>query len=263
LLPLRITLLIPAERALADCKAIEPTFNLHADDLNALKATDGLADSNETSFIQAEAGAVEDMAGQKLKFVDGDGGAIKVTSFVPDSKPPSLVSFETDLNSGKLHLTFSESIKASTMNVGSIALQSAKALSAGIKRVILKGSNVAHSSPLSVTILLDSDIINEIKSARTFGTNENNTFVTITSAAIKDTSNNDVVTILNSDGVQAFAVKPDETKPEVRDFALDMNNGIMNITFSEAMDPNTVVSASFILQDKDNSPSNTKSGKML
>jgi hypothetical protein len=50
------------------------------------------------------------MAGQKLKQIDGNGEAIRVTSFISDLTPPALRTFEFDLDSSKLHLTFTEAI---------------------------------------------------------------------------------------------------------------------------------------------------------
>ena len=83
----------------------ELTLVLHSDDLDAIKASDIAVDASST-YLTAQAGGVGDMTGNTL-----DPTLLRKpsASYLPDVTPPTLSSFDLDLDEGLLHIEFGES----------------------------------------------------------------------------------------------------------------------------------------------------------
>jgi hypothetical protein len=94
-------------------------------DLDAIKADTSLATDAEDTFIKLAQGAIVDMNDNAIAEVVSE----KATGYVVDSTKPTLTSFDLDMDSLKLKLTFSETVLASSLVPTKITLQHAATVS--------------------------------------------------------------------------------------------------------------------------------------
>ena len=96
-------------------------------DSNAIKLADDIATSRENTFIVVANGTATDREQLPLtEIVYND--AIQATSIIKDEIPPTIDGFVIDLNSGVLHLTFSEVVANKSFNFTGITLYSSTVL---------------------------------------------------------------------------------------------------------------------------------------
>merc|ERR1711871_1079700 len=96
----------------------ELTLVLDDADLDAIKASDIAVDASST-YLTAQAGGVGDMTGNTL-----DPTLLRKpsASYLPDVTPPTLSSFDLDLDEGLLHIEFGESVDEDTLDLSKILL---------------------------------------------------------------------------------------------------------------------------------------------
>ena len=87
--------------------------------------------------------------------------------------------------------------------------------------------------------------LNAIKSNRLIATEENNTFVSISAELIADLANLNV----KSTTIIVTEYTPDTTDPTLEGFELNINEGTLTLSFSEAIDPNITDVTQILLQD--------------
>merc|ERR1719316_1249361 len=94
------------------------TLVLDDADLDAIKASDIAVDASST-YLTAQAGGVGDMTGNTL-----DPTLLRKpsASYLPDVTPPTLSSFDLDLDEGLLHIEFGESVDEDTLDLSKILL---------------------------------------------------------------------------------------------------------------------------------------------
>lgn len=85
-------------------------------------------------------------------------------------------------------------------------------------------------------------------------TTVDNTFITISSGAVRDSDGNSVLDISIENALQASLVIPDTLPPFVSVFNIDMNQGALVLIASEPIDRETVVPSLLTLQDSSVSP---------
>ena len=91
------------------------TLKVTNDDLNVIKQRTGLAISQGTTFVAVTEYAVNDMAGNRIAAI-ATSNALAASDFTADSTEPELDSFDIDLAAGRLTLSFSETVNASTFD---------------------------------------------------------------------------------------------------------------------------------------------------
>ena len=91
------------------------------EELNNIKAIDGLADSNFdpllNTFLAITSFAFRDMNMNFNNEIRSDTMAQRITSFILDTTRPELVSSTLNLNEGSLTLNFSETMRESTLDL--------------------------------------------------------------------------------------------------------------------------------------------------
>jgi hypothetical protein len=106
-------------------------FDIADKDFNGMKELTGVAERRANTFITATSITVGDMMGFETStnylqvIEDGSIDSLYATNFTADQLPPSLTSFDLNLDSkarGNLTLVFSEPVDASTLDVGKITL---------------------------------------------------------------------------------------------------------------------------------------------
>ena len=221
--------------------ALNLTITLSQSDLNILKNKTTLAISRNTTFVSITENIILDLAGngipQTVQIVD---------DFTPDETSPQLISFNFDLDGGILNLTFSETINLTSFDPSQLDLQ--KTASSNNDSVnITSEAEVTLINLVSVSIQLTDDTIDAIKLIEGLGTSESLTYITATENLVTDKNDNTLQPINSSVALRATFVIEDDTMPRLINYTLDLNDGLLLLTFSEAVNGSTFNVSSFTL----------------
>ena len=218
------------------------------EDLDSLKNIRSLATAQNNTFLSWTLSTIDDMAGNDVIAREPQFGR-HVTLFTPDTTSPELVSFDLDLNDGRLILTFSETVKIrDSLNVSEITLLYAPDDS---ENPLFEYSLTSSGSPLLGSSSIDDDSrvifimlsfadLNAIKNRSLLATNSNNTFLSITNLTVVDLADNEVVEVppLMARPVRIFT--EDSTPPVLVSFALDMDASQLTLTFNETVNSSSL-----------------------
>jgi hypothetical protein len=191
-----------------------------------------------------------------------DGSALAVRNSVPDTTPPTLDSFEVDINSGLLTFTFSEPVDGSTINIGLIQLQGSTLESATDHYTLTSNSVLSSNDGFQVVLNMaifqvDLHGIKQAMQNLVFS-DEDHSYITIASGAFADYSGNLATVIADGSALKASGYIPDTVKPILLSFDLEIGSsgatdyGILNLHFDEPVNSASIVFASYSLSDFDN-----------
>ena len=211
------------------------TLALSDPDTIALKSNSRLATEAANTFLSVAAGTIRDMAGNQLVAIAAEAGQ-QVNSLTSDLSPVSVTDMALDFEANTLTLTFDDVVDPSSMQVFAISLQDAATATAPNRVVTLATSTTNSSAGYFTVIRLTLDDRLRLLRARNTATRLNNTFLIMGANAFNDINGRDVIAVTDGNGVPASAFQADVTAPRVTAFELDMNNGLLSLTFSEAMD---------------------------
>ena len=219
-------------------------------DLNRLKQLTTLATSQGNTFISLTPEAISDMNGNPVIEVPPH-DSFPASDFTFDTTPPMLISFNLNLTSEVLSLTFDETVNASSLRPESITVQQAEYthLVSLISWYQLQGGNGSTIDDYIIDIQLDDVDLNELKRLTRIATSRENTYVTITPELVSDMSGNRVVEIINGRGLQVSSFFEDVIPPVLSEFHLDMDEGELHLTFSETVNANSFDVTQITLQD--------------
>ena len=219
-------------------------------DLNMLKEQTELATTVDNTFISMTNEAFRDMNRNQLVPVSDD-NATRVTTVTPDTTPPSLVFFDLNMTSEILSLTFNESVDASTLVVQELVIQQAEYVSmvSLVSSYQLVGGTGSSTDDYIVDIQLSSEDLNELKRLTDVATALDNTYLRFGSGLIKDMNGNSVVEVVNGAGARVRCFTTDAVRPELDDFHLDMDRGVLYLTFSETVNASSFDVTQITLQD--------------
>ena len=161
--------------------------------------------------------------------------AINASSVVSDVTGPVLQEFRFDLDSGHLSLTFSETVLASSVNTTAFSLQSTATATNDTLTYTLTGGEILTPDGPIVTIELSADDLDELKLVSGLAAGVTSTYLTLTERAVTDAERNQVEPRTTSNPANVTSFIEDTTPPELRSFVLDLNNGQLNLNFTEAV----------------------------
>ncbi|KAL5488651.1 hypothetical protein EMCRGX_G017627 [Ephydatia muelleri] len=136
--------------------------------------------------------------------------ALHVRNLTVDTNPPSLGSFNLDMNVGIITLYFNETVRVSTLNPATLMLSQ--------YAYYASPNATPYSSVQSYTL--------------TGG---------MVQVPVSDMSGNAVVPLVNGSGLAVSNFTPDTTAPDISFYLLDMNMGQIVLTFTESVDAATLV----------------------
>ena len=205
-----------------------------------------LATGTTDTFLAFPARTISDMAGNRVVEVQ-DGLAMSVSTYNPDVTNPTLDEFDLDMDSGTLTLYFSEAVLGSSFDAAGITFQSLDKLAgtSGVDYQTFKltddtTNQFKGNNSETIYVRLFEDDVNNLKYNLMLAVSSNSTSISLKSTAVTDMSGNNVIAIssgnaltCNGDNVGYIY---DTTQPKARAFDLDMNTGLLTLTFSETMD---------------------------
>ena len=211
-------------------------FTIQAADLLVIKSLglNGLATSAATTYISHASSLITDTKSNPAQVRNDSSNALVAAGYVRDQTDPDLdiTTVHLDMNSGLLRLGFDEPVDTATFNATAITLQNAQTGFTDSYNIM--SASIAYTPTESlnthIDIMLSAEDIRQIKLKTSLATAIPDTFVTFTSRMIADVAGNRVTAI---SGQQVATYQPDITPPELVDWDLDVNQGLMTLTFND------------------------------
>lgn len=225
-------------------------------DLNALKAVTDLATSASDTYIIATQYTVRDMNNNPLSAISDD-SALQVLpiGYTRDSTSPRLETFELNLSTEQLILTFSETVQTTSLDPTQLTLQSRiNSATAGTRIVRLTGGSLPQENSRIVALQLSEDDANTIKRYRDIATSSADTFLSLTSNAVQDPVGNRVVARADNNAREVTTFMGDNIRPRLQSFGLDLDQRLLTLTFDETVDVSTFSITRVTLQDRQTRP---------
>ena len=238
---------------------------LSAADVSAIKKRGGLATTADDTYLGLSSSTPlaynsdQSSVGAPLFVVPiVAASAMKVTSFTPDVVPPNLLSYDLNKNSGTLTLRFDEPVNLKTFNTSGIVVQSKIERGSGLNFVILQGSGTkvvgsdgtGGIGASTIQITLGMSDLGKVLSL------DLGSYLTMTKDTAKDMSIPplDTVPIVDGSAMAVTLLTPDTTGPNIQRVDIDLELGLLTITFSEPVDASTFKPSLMSLQGVASSP---------
>ena len=202
-------------------------------DINEVKAIRSLCTQGSDCFMTIAASAVLDSRGTGTNPVT-DGQALIVRRYTPDTTPPEVNSWELDMNTGRITISFSETIDITTFLPGGLVLSSSMNGVVSHRLSVLSELSPRDAAS-AITVQLTAGDINAIKINEMLGTNLDNSFLSIQPRSFRDMFSNHNQMVVS--GANRFI--PDTTSPSLLHFSFNAYAGVLSLTFSEVIDTST------------------------
>jgi len=225
-------------------------INISIVDANRIKSVNPLATSIPSSWLQLQSCFAVDMARNILV----SSSNIQATYYSPDVTNPNFISFDMNMNTHHVKVTFDEPVNISTF-------QNAVELFSDNTNDYLSADyfSFAASTFTLTDILLDKTVfiflidevsINMIKMLTTLARNSSTTYLGTSTAFVADMVSNNVnaVGLTPASRLQVKLFVPDTTKPMIRSFDLDLHTSILTISFSETVLATSVKPSLFAIE---------------
>ena len=220
-----------------------------ADDLfDEIRNNSAIGTGAGTAYVSVGAASVRDFVNISVTEIV-DSTAIQVTSFTDDTTAPVLLAYDVDLDANTMVFTFNEPVDASTLDLSRITIQDQQGASQTV------GLSAASSSSFDGEIIscsLSTTDVNALKANTALATGRSNTWLRMTPGAVQDTFGVDSASIDNLGAIQAASYIDDATNPELEDFTIDLNIGMIRLTFNEPVDRATFSPGAVQLQSTTN-----------
>ena len=218
---------------------------LNNSDLNELKSRRiGRTDS---VWITMEMTTVRDIVGLPVQVVN-QANSIRVSRRITDTSPPQLLSFRIDMDASTITLSFNETVESSTLQAAGITITAHPNATSGNLSYTLSSKSYTSSLNLAeIVVNIHNDDLNIIKQRTELATSRDDTYIFLTSSTINDTFDNMVVELLQTEAIQASQYTRDVTGPAIESFELDMNTGVLTVSFSETVNSSMLNTAGITL----------------
>lgn len=168
---------------------------------------------------------------------------------------PTLQTFSLDMAYGKVSLSFSYPINASSLVINKVTLQAKKIVKDTNSTTLIfrprgtyndvrkQGNNTAN-----LFFFLTSDDYALLKIQKLIGTSTSNSFITLENGTVHNINHVSNRPVNHTHGFQVTTFNPDKAPPYIEDFSLNMNSGVIVIEFSEPIDPLTFTFSGLTIQ---------------
>ena len=224
-----------------------PTIYLTLSDLSQIKClNDVRVDANNT-HLQATLGTVFDTTGNPVEET-----SVPAHNVTGDITPPQLITFDMDINSGTLSLTFDEPVDPSTLVLSQISLQST-ATDTASRLTLTSGSTSSEVSSV-VEIRLTVNDLNAIKINSELAKDPNSTYISVGAGFVEDCAGISASSISSVSALQVTLYSEDVTPPELISFNLDLDDGTLILYFDEPVDVSSLDVSGITIQNAPFSP---------
>ena len=200
-------------------------IQLSDDDLSTLKMPNNFGTNAQDTFIELDITGITDFAGFFLNSTVGGNVVTQSINVTTDNSGPRIISSSLDLNSGLLTLLFDEVALANSITFSAITVVNADT-SATIVTLDTRSTTNTTQNARRVDITIPLEDVNLINSA---GTDQID--LSIANGFVLDIISNSFSQVTVSP-----TLTEDLTAPLLLQWSLDMNSGLIQVTFSEAVD---------------------------
>jgi len=160
-------------------------------------------------------------------------------------------------------MNFNESVQASTLSIGEIVLSNAADTSsvdpvANTFRLTTCSTSTSTDGPTIIVSMCNADL-DVLKTKPTLAVSQATTYISFSSALIKNMANINVVTVSLSSAVGSSSYQVDLTPPTIRRFDLNMNatvnennvilgSALLTLYFSETVNVSTITPSAITIQ---------------
>ena len=230
---------------------------LHVSDLNKIKANLQLATQASDSYVSFPATMAEDIEGRNVIGVP-DTIAQMVAIYVRDTTSPMLTSYNLDMDTGIVIMNYTESVLLSSFTPTELSIQNSASSPSSMYQFKAGTLNPQTQGTLAdsvITLNIDYNDLNEIKSRTSLATGSSDTFLNVGSNLFQDTSQNNIA---NVSAMTPNTYQADTTLPELVAFNLDIRSGgKVILKFSEAVYYTVSLQSTIRLQNKLTNPTVT------
>lgn len=217
-------------------------------DLRAVKLITNLATGRENTYISITSDAVSDWNGNEVVGLPQTVPLqLNTDGFVSDSSRASLAEYSFDLNTATISLTFTDVLDISTLDLRQLTVQNSQSSPSETSTLI--DSTTTSTNTDTFVVNLGTLDLAAIQSNLGLATTESNTYFSFTSSLVRDVSGLEVVAIPSSSAIGPATYIADSIRPSVVSFNLDMNTGILSISFSEPILVSTLTLQSVTMQN--------------
>ena len=218
-------------------------------DLNSIFAITALGNTEEDTFLTITNASITDIAGNPA-IPTPLTNAVQASLVVPDTNPPSLLSFALDMNIGLLSLTYSEVVLTSSIQFNQFTLQSGPNASLSATYTLSGGTTGdIESEVINITFSI-TDLFG-IQAKPGLASDLATSYLSFTNLSAADAQNYAVNVIDSQVAEQAADFTPDTTDPELLFFNFDLNIGILELFFDEVIDGNNVDFSKIVLRSSE------------
>lgn len=221
-------------------------FTLDPLDVHKLKLDTTLATQEADTYLEAALDSIADQSGQSL-FAITASAAKQAAKLVPDTKKPELDSFEFNVNTATMILTFNEPVKAGTFELDSVRLTNAVTNPSASVPLVANGATVSSINGLTITIAdIATKQMNDIKAATNLGTTQANTVISLLEDTVRD-MNDQVIDAVAK--VAKATPQPDIRHPTLTGFIFSLDEGgSAKLSFSESINVGSLTPEAITLQ---------------
>ena len=231
------------------------TVALSMEDIAAVKLDGNFGTSLVNTYLSVEAGNILDIAFNPIEAVED-----RMISTIEEATGvtfASLSQYTLDLNTGHLLLTFTDVMNVSTLYPSAIRLQSKQTATASEVYTLTSGSQSSTPNGHIVNITLSALDVLGINSIPGLAKNTSTTYLIMRADFIDDYQGNDVLPITDGKALQVASFIPDTSAPEIREVLLDLDGGVLNLTFSDTVSLSSLVLSNIAIQNERNATNNT------
>jgi hypothetical protein len=228
------------------------TLTLGFEDHHALQSTQNLATSLEDSWITLDASFMLDMAGVETDPID-DQTAMQATSIQGDYTRPFLRYYNVDMTLGVISLFFNEPVDVGSINQGGIVLRNLQNYSntnGNPESTYTLTQFTYTDSPNNtlIDLIVGQGDLDQIKGKRNLFVSPNTTFLSMDPSFIRNMAGLQVAGFDRNHTMQARNYFEDVMHPYMIFFTLDINLGLLRLTFNEMVDVETMDMTQLTLQ---------------
>ncbi|KAI6655294.1 hypothetical protein LOD99_2129 [Oopsacas minuta] len=166
--------------------------------------------------------------------------SIRAQQLIQDITSPNILSFNINLNLSLLILNFDEPINSTSFSFTSFTFQNTLNIIDGYSYISLTNGTVLSSDGIQITVLLNPGDVNSIKQLDSLFINLNSSFISHTNLAFFDLSGNAANPIFNNSALKASMYLSDTVRPILMCYSLDMNTGLVLLTFNEIVNLSSI-----------------------
>jgi hypothetical protein len=222
----------------------EVTVTLGRRDLNELKRLLDTATGTDNTHLTFDAPFIADMNGNSVELWQ-EHAAQAAISYTPDTTPPTLMTFDIDLDQGLLYLNFDETVPMASFTGAEAITLHPEAVAGGDDGVVLSSDSklVSDNLPYAVdsallTVALSTMDLWRIKNRRDLLATSYQGFVTIAMNTVTDMMG--AANIAPALTAQSREVVHDTVMPILQNFKVNLVSGTIAMSFNEPVDPTTV-----------------------